>query len=452
MKFNSEGLQACTDTGNRHQFCSMGNSAAAGRPLFTNPRTILEEAAREPASRQPARLHKGPGPRQPEPARADLARLQENLRESEERYQLLAGHANDCAVFKLDSQGNVVSWNEAARKLKGYQPDEIIGNHCSIFYTAEDVVARKPEQALQMAAVEGRYEHEGWRVRKDGSRFWADVLLAAVFKDGELDGFWYIVRDDSRHKALEESVRQVSERLLEARYDERRRLGRELHDSTAQTLGALAINLAVLKEYLRSSASPEVCQVMTDLTELTQQAAREIRTVSYLLHPPVLEAYDLPTALAQFVEGFVEKTKVRVTLESEAGLDRLPADVELALFRVAQESLTNVYRHSGSPTARVRLVQTSEGITLEVSDDGRGLPSNTPSRHQGLPSTSGLGLCGMRERMQQLGGSFEVDSQKTGLTVRAVVPLGSLANEPAVPLDSQHEGLNLPASELAATA
>jgi signal transduction histidine kinase len=248
------------------------------------------------------------------------------------------------------------------------------------------------------------------------------------------------------------SVGQLSARLLQARDEERSRLGRELHDSTAQTLGALAINLALLKEYLRSTTSPEVSRILTELTELTHQASREIRNTAYLLHPPMLEKADLPSALGRFVEGFVERTKIQVSLEFEPGLNRLPKDIELAVFRVVQESLSNLYRHSGSPTARVRLALESSGILLEVSDEGKGLPANHRDRQQDAPLTPGMGISGMRERIQQIGGSFKVISAKPGVTIKAVVPLGPVGADSEARITSHADDLLSLTSELVGSA
>jgi two-component system, NarL family, sensor kinase len=181
--------------------------------------------------------------------------------------------------------------------------------------------------------------------------------------------------------------------------------------------------------------------VLAGLSELTHQASREIRNVAYLLHPPILEKTDLGSALAQLVEGFVERTKIQVSLDFAPGLDRLLKDIELALFRVVQESLSNVYRHSGSPTAKVRLALEDCGILLEVSDEGKGLPANPRDRHQDAPSALGMGISGMRERIQQLGGSFEVSSAKPGFTVKAVVPLGPVGADSEARITSQADDL-----------
>jgi len=162
---------------------------------------------------------------------AELAKLNENLRQSEERFRLLIDYVKDYAIFMLSPEGNVLSWNAGAERIKGYRPEEIIGKHFSAFYTTEDIQAGKPQRALKIAAAEGRYETEGWRVRKDGSRFWADVVITALFDAGGTPkGFSKVTRDNTERKKAEEAVLHLSGRLLRAHDEERRRLGRELHD------------------------------------------------------------------------------------------------------------------------------------------------------------------------------------------------------------------------------
>ena len=437
MKGSSERLGATDRPGDRPLIRPVQKSAAFQASLFATVCGILDEVKCETGVGQPGRFRRNSELAPTPQAKANLATLNEHREECEQRFHLLVENLEACAVVMLSPRGDVVTWSKEAERIKGYRSEEIIGKHCSGFYTAEDIRAGKPERALKVAAVEGRYEDEGWRVRKDGSRFWAKEVVAALSSDGSVKGYLKVLRDDSRRKESEEVVCELSGRLLQLRDEERARLGRELHDSTAQTLGALSINLALLKEYLKSSASPAVAQVLSEITDLTQQASREIRNVAYLLRPPMLEEAGLRRALARLVDGFVERTKIQVSLEIEPGLGRLPKNIELAFFRVVQESLTNVYRHSGSPTARVRLSLTSRGITLEVSDDGKGLQANTRSREEALSPTPGVGISGMRERMRQLGGTLDVGSGNPGVTVRALIPLESVSAEPVARFTSE---------------
>lgn len=359
-------------------------------------------------------------------ASAELARLNEHLRQSEERFRLLVESVKDYAIFMLSPEGKILSWNAGAEKIKGYRAQEIIGQHFSRFYAPEDVRSGRPERGLKVAAAEGRYEDEGWRVRKDGSRFWANVVITAVCDAaGNLRGFSKVTRDISERRESEETIRQLSGRLLQAHDQERRRLGRELHDSTTQTVAAISINIALLSECADFLGNPKASRVFAELKELTDQAARELRSVAYLLHPPMLDDAGLRCALDWYVDGFVQRTKIQVDLEVEPRLDGLSKELEIALFRVVQESLTNVYRHSGSSTAKVRLALESGEIILEVSDRGKGFPANSRGGRKGAPVAAGVGISGMGERMHQFGGRLEVTPGNVGIIVKAVVPLNA---------------------------
>jgi signal transduction histidine kinase len=200
---------------------------------------------------------------------------------------------------------------------------------------------------------------------------------------------------------------------LGAANQERRRLARELHDGTAQLLAGLSMNLAVVnKESSRLNSRGR--QAVAESIALANRCLREVRVVSYLLHPPELDRLGLLSALTRHVQGFAERSGIQVALDLSPDLGGLPREVEMAIFRIVQECLANVYRHSGSATASVRLVQYDSEIALEVADDGRGI--------QGDPST-GVGTASMRERVQELGGSLDIISTNRGTIVKAVIPL-----------------------------
>jgi signal transduction histidine kinase len=177
-------------------------------------------------------------------------------------------------------------------------------------------------------------------------------------------------------------------------------------------------NVSREKDKLSTSAAAAVSENM----RLVEQVSNEIRTLSHLLHPPLLDEIGLRSALKWYIDGFSERSKIKVTAEIPSDLGRLPRDVELSLFRIVQECLTNIHRHSESPTALVRLVRTRKGVTLEVKDDGRGFSASGESTISGS-DTPGVGLRGMRERVTQLGGQLEITSNGTGTLVLAKLPL-----------------------------
>jgi len=374
------------------------------------------------------------------------------LRHSEERFRLLVDAVQDYAIFMLDVQGHVISWNKGAERIKGYRVSEIIGKHFSIFYPEEDLRAGKPQRELEIAAKEGRIEDEGWRLRKDGSRFWASVIITALRNDaGRLVGFGKVTRDFTERvkanealrkeiverkeaqKSLHESenaLRQLSIRLLQTQDEERRRIGRDLHDSIGQYLVGLKMKVDSLKSAAERNHSVDTSQ-LEKCSQLTEDAIKEVRTMSYLLYPPMLEELGLKSAIPWYLDGFTMRSGIKTTFKVSPDFDRIPGEVELALFRVLQESLTNVHRHSGSPHATVRLLTDNGAAILQVIDEGNGTQSkNWKDRGKDWMGAFGVGLRGMNERVRQLGGNLQISSAQAGTTVTATVPIPKTGLDP----------------------
>jgi PAS domain S-box-containing protein len=217
-----------------------------------------------------------------------------------------------------------------------------------------------------------------------------------------------------------DSLRHLSMRLLQAQDHERRHIARELHDSAGQILAALAMNLGSLARRA-SQASPEFMSEVADSGALVEQLVREIRTTSYLLHPPLLDETGLAGALRWYIDGAKERSGVDIQLSIPHDLDRLSADMELVIFRLVQECLTNIHRHSGGKAATVRLMSDAEGISLEVKDNGKGIPSEKLSKIRSQAS-GGVGISGMRERVRHFNGHLEIESNESGTTVTAKFP------------------------------
>jgi PAS domain S-box-containing protein len=371
--------------------------------------------------------------------------LEETLRlgQSEERFRLLVEAVQDYAIFMLDPRGYIASWNVGAQRIKGYRAAEIIGRHFSCFYPQEDLQRGKPEWELQVAARDGRLEDEGWRIRKDGSRFWASVVITALRDDaGTLVGFGKVTRDFTDRMQVQEalrkeirerkeaerklyesenSLRQLSRHLLRTQDEERRRIGRELHDSLGQSLTAMKINLDSLTSLV--AADDLAGQKFAECVELAESSIKEVRTISYLLYPPMLEEMGLKSAILWYLDGFSARSGIKTSLDVRADFGRLGRDAELALFRVLQESLTNIHRHSRSQTAHIRLWTEEENAILEITDRGIGIAAGSLEEPSGdRVGTPGVGLRGMNERMLQLGGKLELISSEEGTTVRAVIP------------------------------
>lgn len=346
------------------------------------------------------------------------------LRRSEDRFRLMAEAVQDYAIFMLDLEGHVSTWNRGAERLKGYSAAEIIGRHFSCFYPEEVARTGKPGRQLEIAAEQGRFEDEGWRRRKDGSTFWANVIITPVRDEtNKLIGFAKVTRDTTEKMEKERSLRDLASHLLQMQDEERRRIGRDLHDSLGQCVTAMKISLDTLAQRVRSNDA-DLSRQVSQCAGLAEECVKEVRTLSYLLYPPMLEEMGLKSAIPWYLEGFTARSGIQVSFSELVDFPRLSRGTELALFRVLQESLTNVHRHSGSKTAHVRL-RTTEGMAvLEISDDGKGIPSTIledagESGQRGI----GIGLRGMGERMGQLGGKLEISSTRHGVTVKATVPL-----------------------------
>lgn len=233
-----------------------------------------------------------------------------------------------------------------------------------------------------------------------------------------------VVQDISALKRAENTVRWLSGRLLQLRDDERRRIARDLHDSVGQTLTAVKMNLSYLRRDT-SRLDEKGRNALTESTELIDSCLKEVRTISHLLHPPMLDEVGLLPAIRWYTTGFAGRSGIEVELDLPVTLHRLPTELETAVFRVVQESLTNVHRHSGSPTATIRLQAEPDRIHLQVIDQGRGIPHDKLSfRHES--ATPGVGLLGMRERLRQLRGELEISSNGQGTTVNAIIPLSEV--------------------------
>ncbi len=220
----------------------------------------------------------------------------------------------------------------------------------------------------------------------------------------------------------EEDYRRLSSRLLQVQDEERRRLATDLHDSTAQQLAALIMSLDLVKQGDHGLDAP-LRRALADSRSLAEQCAQEVRTLSYLLHPPLFDELGLVPTIRWYVKGFTERSGIQVDLDLHE-VDRLPGPMEMALYRVVQESLTNIHRHARGSTASVRLASTSRAVTLEVQDRGHGLRDDLKQgTRAGGPETLGVGIQGMRERIRQLRGTFDVAFTDQGTTVRVTVPV-----------------------------
>jgi signal transduction histidine kinase len=219
-------------------------------------------------------------------------------------------------------------------------------------------------------------------------------------------------------------LQRLSQMLLKVQDEERRKIARDLHDTTGQTLAALKISVSFMQEGCKES--PTLLALASEVSQLADQAIEEIRTLSYLLHPPLLDEVGFACAAEWFIEGFAKRSGINVKAEIANSRGRLPKSMEIALFRVLQESLTNVHRHSGASEARIKFKYADEAVILEVRDFGKGIPEERLRLLQGVSAETGVGLAGMRERLHELDGKLEIESDDCGTSMRATVPLGAM--------------------------
>src|SRR5271165_1052747 len=311
--------------------------------------------------------------------------------------------------------------------LNGLQPGENAGLY------VRDVVqhlATEIEPLIRHVFDTGtpvlNHEIKGHAPSTPGVTGWWLKSFFPISREGEtVTQIGAVVQDIAALKRAENTVRWLSGRLLKLRDDERRRLARDLHDSLGQTLTAVKMNLAYLARDT-SGLDERGRNAMTENKELVDSALREVRTLSHLLHPPMLDEVGLLPAIRWFTSGFSERSGIEVELDVPGNLPRLSTELETAVFRVVQESLTNVHRHSGSATATLRLEREADLLHLYVLDQGCGISPEKLSSGQET-ATIGVGLLGMRERLRQLRGQLEINSNSQGTSVHAIIPVSEAA-------------------------
>ena len=347
--------------------------------------------------------------------------------------------SSDDAMISKTLDGTITTWNRGAERLLGYTAEEAVGKNITFIVPSD----RLEEEAgiLEQLRQGKRIEHfETIRRRKDESM--VDVSLTiSPLRDGagRIVGASKVARDITGQKAAERtlqqahnhlesmveertaSVRQLSLKLLTVQDEEHRSIARELHDSVGQHLTGIKMDVDRLR--LPESAEKQ-SEILAELSESVEQCMSETRTISYLLHPPLIDEHGFPAAAKWYVEGFSERSGIKVKLEA-SNSRRLSRSVELPLFRILQASLGNVHRHSKSSSVDVRFSVDEREARLEVKDYGKGIDPELLRRFNQSGSGAGIGLAGMRERLRELGGHLEVESDANGTVIRAVIPVGA---------------------------
>ncbi len=351
--------------------------------------------------------------------------VEEALRESQAQLEL-ALESSRTAIFDWNVRENRGKWNAQMEVIYGFNPEEeeITAEQWRRLFHPDDVL-RLMEEARQAYRdkQKHKFQFEFRAIRPDGSVRYM-LSHGRIVRDGNgravrLIGTHTDITDRKQAEEVER-VRELSGLLLRSQDEERRRFARELHDSAGQTLAILSVNLAKLMERAQGVA-PDLASEGVKIQGLVQQLQREIRTTSYLLHPPLLDEAGLSSALTWYVEGLVERSGLALNLAVAEDFGRLPADMEVTIFRVVQECLTNVHRHSGSKSADIRIARDGESVSVEVKDQGEGM---SPSRLAEIQSRgSGVGLRGIRERLRQFHGEMSIQSNSSGTRVLVNIPI-----------------------------
>ena len=360
--------------------------------------------------------------------------------------------SSDDAIVSKTLDGIISSWNAAAERLFGYTASEAVGQHISLIIPSN----RRNEETVIIERIKRgeRIEHfDTVRVRKDKTLFDISLTISPVRDaSGKIVGASKIARDITQRKRIERELREsedryrtladaldtqvqfrtrelerrnselreLSGRLLESQDVERRHIARELHDSAGQTLAALGMSLARLAQDAKHNPD-QLAKGIEDAECLVQHLTQEIRTTSYLLHPPMLDEIGLSSALSWYVQGLAERSSLQIDLKVPENFGRLPAEMELLIFRLVQESLTNIHRHSGSKTAQIRLEREERKVYVEVEDQGNGM---SPERLAEIQSQgTGVGIRGMRERVRHFLGDLVIESNDSGTKIYATLPL-----------------------------
>ncbi|CAN5683743.1 hypothetical protein BH10ACI4_BH10ACI4_04160 [soil metagenome] len=323
------------------------------------------------------------------------------------------------AIVVLDAQHHYTMCNPSFERLFQYTPNELASANLDSLIAGPE----RLEEAfgLSRKVLQGSRVHAvAQRRRRDGMIVDVEIYGIPLMLDGALSGVYGLYQDVTERNHAKKAVRAMADQLDNLQQEERRRIARELHDSTSQELAVLNWNLTRLRT-LVGDGDEALKALVEETKEIAYQCSARIRSASYLLHPPMLGEAGLTLAIPWLAEGFEQRSGIRVMLEMSEGLGRYGDEVEIAVFRIVQEGLSNVMRHSGSAVVKISLYLKDSALELSVSDEGKGYSREST---QEPDNKVGVGIRGMRERVEQLGGWFKIESTNHGTTLSASVPVG----------------------------
>jgi PAS domain S-box-containing protein len=319
------------------------------------------------------------------------------------------------AILLIDSTGHFIDANPAATQLLGMPREEILERKIGSF---------SPPGMVEAAAADYRRTIEQKRIRGERDIVTANGMIRHVEYASVanlLPGIHCLtLQDITSRKEAEEAVSDLSARLLKVQDEHQRRTARQLHETTAQTLAAIRLNLTRLRRFVGEST--DAAETLSDSMTLAEQAISEVRTISYLLHPPLMDDAGLLATLRWYARGFEERSGIKTMIEAPGEMNRLPSSIETTLFRIVQEALTNIQRHSGSDVAEIELRRLQHEVRVEIRDRGHGLPAALRERPE-LLRRSGVGIAGMYERVRESGGSMSFGSTTAGTTLAVTLPV-----------------------------
>jgi len=388
-------------------------------------------------------------------AKEALERKSAELTVQREFFRVTLSSIGD-AVITADTDAIVTFLNPVAEAMTGWKSDEAIGQPLEKVFNIINERTRKPapnpvSRVLREGMVVGLANHTAL-IARDGREAAIDDSAAPIRdQDGMVSGVVMVFHDVTEQRRADtalresnrllsearehlekgvqertaelananESLRELSARLMKVQDEERKRFARELHDSVGQILAAINMNIGVVQAQ-SDKLDSQGARAIAENVQLVEQVSREIRTISYLLHPPLLEVAGLASALRWYVDGFSERSKIKVDLDISSDFGRLPNDTELAVFRIIQECLTNIHRHSGSATAAIHIRQEGERLIVQVRDAGKGI-SLEKQKTLSESGQGGVGFGGMRERLRQRGGTLEIQSDGNGTVINATL-------------------------------
>ena len=393
-----------------HDECPMAVALKTGRPV-RGVEAVAErpDGTRVPFMPYPTPLHDAAG--NVVGAVNMLVDLTERS-DAEQARQLLASivESSDDAIVSKNLNGVIASWNPGAERLFGYTADEVVGKSVTLLFPGD--LLHEETIILERIRRGNRIEHyETVRRRKDGSLVDISLTVSPLRNAaGKITGVSKIARDISMRKRAEH------EHALALQDEERRRIAQELHDLTAQHLVAIGLNLMRLRaDAAGGTKSPDI---LDQIEGSLEEAAKELRAFTYLLHPPELQREGLSATLGRYIEGFGSRTGLKITMKSCHCVDQLSLPLQQALLRIVQEALTNVYRHASATCASINFRCGRKKLRLVIRDDG-----HRDETSSGKPFHVGIGIPGMIARMQQFGGSLDIHSGPNGTAVQATVPL-----------------------------